>query len=298
MTDTDRVHASSTMTIVRELYGYQVLTRLGVGARSIIYKVADPTTRKHFALKRVTRDDPALDDPCIAQVENEYAVAKDFTHKNLRRAIEIFRVRKWGILGVKEVGLLMELAEGASLLDRREYAFPRLLEVFKESAEGVAEMHKRGFIHADMKPHNIIVSAGGAVKVVDYGQSCPIGTVKSRVQGTPDYIAPEQVVKGALDQRTDVYNFGATMYWAFTGVNLPSVLDPTQGAGRPMAQRGAQTPSQLNKHVPAALDRLIMDCCRFERRDRPLDMTVVLTRMEPILRDSGPAWAPAQPPRP
>jgi serine/threonine-protein kinase len=292
-TDTNRYNnMAATMTVMRDLFGYTVIGRLGVGARSVIYKVADPGTRKLFAMKRVVREDPAVDDPCIAQVENEYEVSREFSHKNLRRSVQLFKVRKWGLFALREVGLLMELAEGHSLLERREYAFPRLLEIFKEAAEGVAEMHRRGFLHADMKPHNIIVSPSGPVKVVDYGQSCPVGTVKARVQGTPDYIAPEQVVKGALDQRTDVYNFGATMYWAFTGVNLPSVLDLTQGAGRPMAQRSAQTPAQLNPHLPASLDKLIMECCRFERRDRPLDMGAVLHRLEAVQREGGPLWMP------
>jgi serine/threonine-protein kinase len=296
MTDTTRFHNSSTMTIMRDLFGFHVIGRLGSGARSVIYRVVEPGTRRVYALKRVTRDNPELDDPCIAQVENEYAVSRDFAHKNLRRSLQLFKTRRYFLFGLKEVGLLMELADGSSLLEHREYAFPKMTEIFKETAEGLAEMHRRGLVHADMKPHNIIVSTSGAVKIVDYGQSCPIGTVKARVQGTPDYIAPEQVVKGALDQRTDVYNLGATMYWAFTGANLPSVLDPTQGAGRPMAQRTARTPSQLNPHIPAALDKLIMECCRFERRDRPLDMNAVLARLEPVLRDAGPTWVTAHRP--
>ena len=61
-------------------------------------------------------------------------------------------------------------------------------------------------------------------KIIDLGQSCPIGTTKSRIQGTPDYIAPEQVKRRTLGPRTDVFNLGATMYWALTGKNVPTLI--------------------------------------------------------------------------
>ena len=61
-------------------------------------------------------------------------------------------------------------------------------------------------------------------KVIDLGQSCPIGTVKPRIQGTPDYIAPEQVHRRPITPLTDVYNFGATMYWVLTRQHVPTAL--------------------------------------------------------------------------
>ena len=63
----------------------------------------------------------------------------------------------------------------------------------------------------------------GEVKVIDFGQSCRIGTVKERIQGTPDYIAPEQVARRPITSQTDVFNLGATLYWALTGQDIPTL---------------------------------------------------------------------------
>ena len=84
-------------------------------------------------------------------------------------------------------------------------AASEVVRIFQAVASAMGHMHSMGFIHADMKPNNIIVgSKNGAVKVIDFGQSCSIGTRKARIQGTPDFIAPEQVKLRPLDARTDV----------------------------------------------------------------------------------------------
>ena len=70
-------------------------------------------------------------------------------------------------------------------------------------------MNSRGYVHADTKPNNIIVSAKGTVKIIDLGQSCPLGTIKERIQGTPDFIAPEQVNRRPLARRVRPYVIGA-----------------------------------------------------------------------------------------
>src|SRR5205809_142124 len=80
-------------------------------------------------------------------------------------------------------------------------------------SSGLEALHHMGYIHCDLKPNNILVDPGGQVKVIDLGQACKVGTAKSRIQGTPDFIAPEQVKCEAVTARTDVFNLGATMYW-------------------------------------------------------------------------------------
>ena len=62
------------------------------------------------------------------------------------------------------------------------------------------------------------------LKIIDLGQSCKLGAIKSRIQGTPDYIAPEQVLRKHISHRTDIFNLGATMYWALTGKNVPTLI--------------------------------------------------------------------------
>jgi serine/threonine-protein kinase len=283
-----RLSAAGRLPAVREVFGYMVTARLGMGARSVIYAVIEPGTRRKYALKRVLRTEPALDDPCIEQVRVEYEVSRHFEHPRLRKSHRLLIRRKWMFFGIEEVGLLMDLVEGRSLVDKNDYTFSMLMEIFHQAAEGLAALHKTGYLHADMKPHNIIVGPDRKVTLVDFGQSCKIGTAKTRIQGTPDYIAPEQIDKATLDVRTDVYNFGATMYWALTGRNIPTRLQALLNtkavvAGRPGA---VPNPSEFNKAVPGPLDALVLQCIRDDRRERPLDMNEVTARLQPVLADA------------
>lgn len=288
--DAKRPLSAAGATAVREVFGYPVISRLGVGARSIVYLVTDPNDKKKkYAVKRVMRNEPELDDPAIEQVKVEYDVGHRLDHKNLRKIHELLVAKKLMFFGVKEIGLLMELAEGSALLEKNDYDLITLMEIFLETADGLGAMHKAGFAHADMKPHNIMVGSTGAVKLVDFGQSCPLGTMKTRVQGTPEFIAPEQVYKGVIDSRTDVYNLGATMYWAFTGKHIPSPLETFKNAQSgiipPAGNNRYPAPMELNPKVPSALSALIMQCCRSDRKERPADMAAVRSRLEPIVQE-------------
>jgi len=146
-------------------------------------------------------------------------------------------------------------------------------------------MHVAGFAHADIKPNNILLGKDGGVKIIDFGQSCPLGTAKKRLQGTPDYIAPEQVLRQKIDQRTDVFNLGATMYWVLTGKYFKTMIQnaPT-GAKRIHieAKRGNDPPHELNPAIPVALSRLVIDCCENSPDRRPRDMKEYLARLDLI----------------
>ena len=92
---------------------------------------------------------------------------------------------------LKELLLSMELFEGETLEDGPTLSLGDVLLVFRMVATGLNAMHQRGFIHCDIKPNNILLSKSGSINIIDLGQSCRIGTIKARIQGTPDYIAPE-----------------------------------------------------------------------------------------------------------
>src|SRR5438270_53685 len=106
---------------------------------------------------------------------------------------------------------------------------PQLVQVFKAVADALVHMHRRQVYHADLKPNNILFSRAGAVKVIDYGLAWIKGEKKDRVQGTPEYMAPEQARKKVVNERTDIYNFGATMYRMVTW-RLPPSAAPQEGA--------------------------------------------------------------------
>jgi serine/threonine-protein kinase len=131
-----------------------------------------------------------------------------------------------------------------------------------------------------MKPNNILISEAGSIKIIDLGQSCKIGTVKPRIQGTPDYIAPEQVRRKALSPRTDIFNLGATMYWALTGKHVPTLIPKKNSLGLPIPQPPRLAPHELRKQLPIEVSKLVMDCIEDEPLKRPRDMMTVISRLD------------------
>ena len=260
--------------------GYVVHERLGTGARSSIWLVLNQQTNEQFALKRILRR--ATDDNrYIIQAQNEFEVSAKLDHPNLRRSFEMRRIRKF--FQVKELHVLMEYVDGRTLEEIGPLGTHGLVGIFIRVARGLDALHQLGYVHTDIKPNNIIVGGENQVKIIDFGQSCPIGHVKGRIQGTPDYIAPEQVGRGVpLDQRTDVFNLGATLYWAITGQAFPTVMpSKKRKTGIDLVgPRDATLPHELNPNVPASLSRLVMDCCKTNPKDRPADMRELLHRLD------------------
>lgn len=265
-----------------KLLHYDVLERLGEGARSTIYSVSDPETRQVYALKHVVRS-KAKDLRFIEQMETEYEVSRNFTHPNLRRSYELRVVRSL-LLKVSEAFLVMELVDGKALDQRLPEGLVDVIDTFIAAAQGLRAMHQMGYAHCDIKPNNILRNDRGQVKVIDFGQSCKIGTVKERIQGTPDYIAPEQVMRRPISVQTDVFNLGATLYWATTGRHIPTAYTVytvnTKSDNSFLLDVRFESAAQLNPKVPAVLSNLIMDCIATKPQRRPTDMDAVITRLE------------------
>src|SRR5213075_3390276 len=127
----------------------------------------------------------------------------------------------------------------------------------------------------------ILRSESGKVKVIDYGQSCRIGTIKERIQGTPDYIPPEQVARRPVSVATDVFNLGASLYWALTGRHIPTLYTVNKkGENSFLLDTRIDTPQDLNPKVPMAISNLVIECISTKPQKRPSDMDQVVTRLE------------------
>jgi len=257
-----------------EVPGYQVVQYLGSGARSTLWQIRDSQSNELFVLKRVVKRSQA-DMRYLEQAINEYEVGCHLDHDNIRRVISLRKIKHW--MTLREVHLIMEYCEGTTVQDEPPQDILQTAEIFSQVASAMAYMNSRGYVHADMKPNNVVVSPLGPAKVIDLGQSCPIGTIKQRIQGTPDFIAPEQVRRGPLDARTDVFNFGATLYWALTGKPIVTAL-PKKG-GTLVVDMVVQTPQELNPRTPMPLSRLVMDCIETRPSRRPSSMSDVTSRL-------------------
>ncbi len=265
--------------MVEKLLHYDVLEVLGEGARSIIYAVRDPQTRTVYALKHVVRAE-SKDIRFIEQVEAEFEISKQFTHPNLRRSYDL-KINKTILLKVSEAFLLMELVDGKALDVRLPPGQIAIIDTFIAAAQGLRAMHQMGYVHCDIKPNNILRNDAGATKVIDFGQSCRIGTIKERIQGTPDYIAPEQVARRPVSVQTDVFNLGATLYWSLTGRHIPTLYTVNRkGENSFLLDTRIDTPGDLNPQIPLAISNLVMECIATRPQKRPADLDQVITRLE------------------
>jgi serine/threonine protein kinase len=255
--------------------GHKIVQLLGNGARSTIWQIRNMSTGKFYALKRVVKRE-RNDFRYIEQVETEYTNAHKLDHPNLRKIYNLRRIRKW--LAVSEVHLMMEYCQGDTIQNTRPQEISRVVEIFSTVAEVLEHMNSRGIVHADTKPNNILIMPNDEVKVIDLGQSCDVGTVKERIQGTPDFIAPEQVHRQPLDSRTDVYNFGASLYWTLTGRAIPSVLPQTDSI-QEQRTHGLHPIAEINPATPPALIKLVEDCIEQLPSRRPGSMKEVVSRL-------------------
>ncbi|MHC4983377.1 MAG: serine/threonine-protein kinase [Planctomycetota bacterium] len=265
------------MTSAKQLqaHGYEVLEFLGSGARSTIWQVRDPRTSRIYALKSVVKRHSS-DSRFLEQAINEGQVGAYFNHPVIRRIYEIRRIKHW--LRLREIHLLMEHCEGRTVQEDRPVSILKIVRIFGHVGKALMHMNAKGYVHADMKPNNIIVSPKGVVKIIDFGQSCRLGTIKERIQGTPDFIAPEQVRRRPLDARTDVFNFGASLYWTLTGKAIPTIL-PKQGSITMLSDLAVPPVERLNPQVPPALSKLVADTIEIHPSRRPGSMSDVISRL-------------------
>src|SRR5438445_7055702 len=201
---------------------FQVLGTLGQGAHSTILHIRRSADSKNYALKVVPIGEPE-DKKYLEQARHEFEVARKFDHPNLIKIYSLETQRNL-LFRVKKVHLLIEYVNGKTLDTFPRLGVPKLVQIFAYVAAGLAHMHRRHVYHADLKPNNILLSRAGDVKIIDYGLAWIKSEPKGRVQGTPEYMAPEQVEKSIVNEHTDIYNFGATMYRLVTWRLPPSPL--------------------------------------------------------------------------
>lgn len=264
------------MALATDILGYDVIGTLGYGARSTIFVVKDKQNHL-YAMKRVVKNSPA-DQRFLDQAIHEHDVAQKFNHPSLRKSHKLIRQRK--LIRTSEIIVLMEMVDGLTLEQLRPKRMLDICRIFQDTAIALGVMHRAGWVHADIKPSNILVTGKDMVKIIDFGQSCRIGVRKERIQGTPDYIAPEQVERKEITPKTDVFNLGATMYWLLTGQHVPTLIPKGKPTVSVKKVQGCPPPRELNSNVPPALSGLVMQCVEFEPWDRPASMTQVYERLE------------------
>jgi eukaryotic-like serine/threonine-protein kinase len=269
-----------------KLFGYDVVDFLGEGAGSLIYAVSDPDTRQVYALKHVVVQ-TEKQHRFAEQLLNEYEVGRQISNPLIRRVIDV-KVNRTLLRKITEAALVMEMVDGTPLDQLPPQTVAQTAATFAQVAHALAALHSHGFIDCDLKPNNILVQSDGAIKLIDLGQACPALTVKQRIQGTPDFISPEQVKCEPVTVQTDVFNFGATLYWALTGgKKLPTLFNLKKSDNSILFDQMIPSPAEVNAQVPLPLSNLVMECVRTNPAKRPENMSDLARRLELMSLSAG-----------
>ena len=211
----------------RRLSEYEITARIGAGGMGEVYRARDVKLGRDVAVK-VLPAPMASDAARIARFKREAQILATLNHPHIA-----------AIYALEEsedvVALVLELVEGATLADRiRQGPLPLndALTIARQTAEALEAAHAKGIIHRDLKPANIKASAGGTVKVLDFGLAKAIGeqaardlsqhatlhaTQEGMIIGTATYMSPEQARGLPVDKRTDIWAFGCVVYEMLTG---------------------------------------------------------------------------------
>lgn len=261
------------------LWEYRVQRFVGDGASSRIWVVRDPKSRTIYALKHVIANGEK-EERFLDQVRQEWEIGSKLSHPAIRAMVKLCRDSLLS-RNATELGLVMEYVDAEDLTTIPKPPLIECLTIFRQVASALVHMHERGFVHADMKPLNILYDEHKHVKVIDLGQACKAGTVKERVQGSPGFIAPEQTARGAITEQTDVFNFGATVFWVLLRRYAPQAAKNTDGTKSrvdPSFVAGAGAPIKLDATIPQELSDLLLDCLEEEPHKRKR-MTYVLRQL-------------------
>ncbi len=201
----------------------------------------------------------------------------------------------------------MELVEGGTLRDvlraRGALGVPAAFAVMEPVLAGLAEAHRLGLVHRDVKPENVLISRAGEVKVADFGLVTAAAQAGAShagmIMGTVAYLSPEQVATGQADQRSDVYAAGVLLYELLTGAP-PYTGDTAISVAYRHVNSDVPAPSLIAGDVPPELDDLVRRATRRDPAARPVDAAAMLAELRRVaVRLEVPrVLPPVPPPRP
>ena len=264
---------------------FQVLGTLGTGAHSRILHVRRSADGRNYALKVVPIDGKD-DQKFLEQAQHEFRVAQMLDHPNLIKVYALEELKDW-LFRIRKVHLLIEYVNGKTLDTCPAMPLPKLVQVFKCVADGLVHMHRRKVFHADLKPNNIMLSRAGDVKIIDFGLAGSRARARTASRARRNTWPPNRPSTSMVNERTDIYNFGATMYRLVTFRLPPSVLQ--QEGGLPIDgktwTRMLKPVQEFNAQAPPALCELIHRCLSFDADKRPERMSEVQSVLDHLADD-------------
>jgi serine/threonine-protein kinase len=264
---------------------YQILDTIGTGANSRVVRAFDPMIGRAVAIK--------LFPPALAAGEGR--------ERFLKEARVVGQISHPSIVALHDMGieessstpyLVMEYIEGQPLerlLDKGSIPFPRACAWIADVALALGLAHRKGIIHGDVKPANILVSSDGRIKLTDFGMArlASRDLKDTPLLGTPAYWCPEQILGKPQDARSDIFSLGVVLYEMITG-SRPFDADSLQGVCSLIMSSTPLPPSQINSSLPAGLNALVLSCLEKDPALRRNSVEDLADELYPFARRKAP----------
>lgn len=245
---------------------YRAIEKIGSGGMAEVYKAVDEVLGRTVAVK-VLHPRYASEPNFVARFRQEAQAAANLSHPS------IVNIYDWG-RDDETYYIVMEYVNGTdlkSLVEQRGAMDPvKVAEYGMQACAALAVAHGYDIIHRDIKPHNIVITPDGTVKVMDFGIARAGNTTMTQtgsVLGTAQYISPEQAQGRALGPASDLYSLGVTLYELATG-RLPFDADTPVAVALKQVNEQPVPPRQIRPSVPASLEAVIMKAMRKNPAER------------------------------
>jgi serine/threonine-protein kinase len=267
--------------------GYRLVNLMYPGQTSQVWEVVELASHRHFAMKLLHKDMREFQEH-RRMLLHEAAVGQQLAHPNIIKIVTVCK-------DAKEPFYVMEYFPAGSLkqrLMRKQLDFikERALNIFKQTATGLAYMNASRWVHRDVKPDNILVNSAGEVRIIDFALAQRIQKAslfgrlfrrKTTTQGTRSYMSPEQIRGQPLDGRADVYSFGASAYEIVTGRPPFRAASNLELLRKHLTEKPPQ-PQHYNADVTDEFGNLVLRMLAKKREDRPRDFHEVLMALRNI----------------